>query len=569
MRRFDSGKVLVLGNGPVGQTAALLLARWGIPVTILDARAERDPIGSKAICQQRDVLEVWEAVGVGRQVAAEGVTWDTARTFYREKELFAQPFRDRGQSPFPPFVNISQTRTEELLAARIAAEPLIEEVWGHEIVSITQDERSVTVVCSCLDGGRAEIVADYAIAALGSKARSLRDQLGVSFDGRSFEDKFLICDIRADIPGWATERRFYFDPEWNPGRQVLIHPCPDSTFRIDWQVPGDYDLAAEEASGALDARIRQIIGDTDYEIVWKSVYRFHARLASRMRVGRVLLAGDCAHIVSPFGARGLNSGVGDAENAAWKLTSVLRGNADPALLESYDVERRAAAVENLEVTEATMDFLVPRTEEQLAERLAKLERAIGDPAASTYVDSGRLAEPFWYVDSPLTTPHPTRTFPGRPPKGEVPDPVPGVLLPDVPVAVPGIAADRVRELARFGILLLTGPAVDQELVRGTALAAIRSPLRLHAIADIDTTGKLAEALKPEPTDVWVIRPDSHIAAVVDGTDPRALSRALQNTVAAPGSEAARVLAERERPPGPPRRRGSAPGSVPQEVAAAG
>ena len=524
MRRFDSGKVLVLGNGPVGQTAALLLARWGIPVTVLDARAERDPIGSKAICQQRDVLEVWEAVGVGRQVAAEGVTWDTARTFYREKELFAQPFRDRGQSPFPPFVNISQTRTEELLAQKIAAEPLIEEVWGHEIVSITQDERSVTVVCSCRDGGRAEIVADYAIAALGSKARWLRDQLGVSFDGRSFEDKFLICDIRADIPGWATERRFYFDPEWNPGRQVLIHPCPDSTFRIDWQVPGDYDLDAEEASGALDARIRQIIGDTDYEIVWKSVYRFHARLASRMRVGRVLLAGDCAHIVSPFGARGLNSGVGDAENAAWKLTSVLRGNADPALLESYDVERRAAAVENLEVTEATMDFLVPRTEEQLAERLAKLERAIGDPAASTYVDSGRLAEPFWYVDSPLTTPHPTRTFAGRPPKGEVPDPVPGVLLPDVPVAVPGIAADRVRELARFGILLLTGPAVDQELVRGTALAAIRSPLRLHAIADIDTTGKLAEALKPEPTDVWVIRPDSHIAAVVDGTDPRALSR---------------------------------------------
>ncbi|MFI7483817.1 FAD-dependent monooxygenase [Kocuria sp. M1R5S2] len=545
MRRFDSGKVLVLGNGPVGQTAALLLARWGIPVTVLDARAERDPIGSKAICQQRDVLEVWEAVGVGRQVAEEGVTWTTARTFYQDQELFAQPFRDRGQSPFPPFVNISQTRTEELLAAKIAAEPLIEEVWGHEIQEITQDEKSVRVRCSCLDGNEVEIVADYAVAALGSKARRLREQLGVSFEGRSFEDKFLICDIRTDMPGWTTERRFYFDPEWNPGRQVLIHPCPDSTFRIDWQVPGDYDLDAEEASGALDARIRQIIGEKDYEIVWKSVYRFHARLASRMRVGRVLLAGDCAHIVSPFGARGLNSGVGDAENAAWKLTSVLRGNADEALLESYDVERRAAAIENLEVTEATMDFLVPQNEEQWAERLAKLERAIGDPAASTYVDSGRLAEPFWYVDSPLTTPHPTRTFTGRPAKGDVPEPVPGVLLPDVPVAVPGIRADRVRELARYGILVLTGPEVDTDAVREVALEAITSPLRIHALADIDCTGTLTAALRPEPRDVWIVRPDSHIAAVVDGADAAALRRALRNAIAAPGSEAARILAARE------------------------
>ncbi|GGG48769.1 oxidoreductase [Kocuria dechangensis] len=551
MRRFDSGKVMVLGNGPVGQTAALLLARWGIPVTILDARAERDPIGSKAICQQRDVLEIWESVGVGKQVAEEGVTWDMARTFYQDKELFAQPFRDKGQSPFPPFVNISQTRTEELLAAKIAAEPLIEEVWGHEIVSIAQDERSVTVTCRLLSGETAEIVADYAIAALGSKARELRRQLGVTFGGRSFEDKFLICDIRTDMPGWATERRFYFDPEWNPGRQVLVHPCPDSTFRIDWQVPGDYDLEAEEASGALDARIRQVIGDKDYEIVWKSVYRFHARLASRMRVGRVLLAGDCAHIVSPFGARGLNSGVGDAENAAWKLTSVLRGNADEALLESYDVERRAAAIENLEVTEATMDFLVPQNEEQLAERLAKLERAIGDPAASTYVDSGRLAEPFWYVDSPLTTPDPDRPFTGRPPKGEVPDPVPGVLMPDVPVTVPGIRADRIRELARYGILLLTGPEVDTESVRRTALDAITSPLRIHRLEDIDATGLLGQALRPGPCDVWIVRPDSHISAVVDGADPRALREALRNTIAAPGSEAARVLAAREVPPGPP------------------
>lgn len=362
-RNVHNGTVAVLGNGPVGQTTALLLARWGIRVIVLDGRPERDPIGSKAICQQRDVLEVWAAVGVGEQVAAEGVTWDTASTFYRNEKLFTQPFVDNGRSAFPPFVNISQARTEELLDERIAAEPLIEVRWGHRVDGIDQDEAGVRVLCTTADGP-AVVPVDYAVATMGARADAFRRHLGLDFAGRTFDDKFLICDIKTDLPDWAHERRFYFDPEWNPGRQVLIHPCPDSTFRIDWQVPGDYDLEAESASGALDRRIRQIIGDDlDYEIVWKSVYRFHARLVDRMRVGRVLVAGDCAHLVSPFGARGLNSGVGDAENAAWKLAFVLRGWADESLLDTYDAERRAAALENIEVTSATMDFLVPQTDE--------------------------------------------------------------------------------------------------------------------------------------------------------------------------------------------------------------
>ena len=203
--------------------------------------------------------------------------------------------------------------------------------------------------------------------------------LGVTFDGHSFDDRFLICDIRTDLPGWANERRFYFDPPWNPGRQVLIHPCPDSTYRIDWQVPGDYDDDAEAYTGARDARIRAIIGDRPYELLWSSVYRFQSRIVDRMRVGRVLLAGDLAHLVAPFGARGLNSGVQDAENAAWKMAFVLRGWAADRLLDSYHHERHAAAVENLDVTSATMRFLVPGTEAERRHRLSTLERGSHRP----------------------------------------------------------------------------------------------------------------------------------------------------------------------------------------------
>ncbi|UYP18602.1 FAD-dependent monooxygenase [Rhodococcus sp. Z13] len=526
VKNIHSGTVAVVGNGPVGQTTALLLARWGIRVVLLDGRPERDPIGSKAICQQRDVLEVWEAVGVGRRIADEGVTWEIARTFHRDTELFAQPFVDHGRSEFPPFVNISQTRTEQLMDEAIAAQPSIDVRWDHTVTSVDQDEHEVRLHCET-SSGPVTVTADHVVLAAGSRARDLRRQLGVEFPGRSFDDKFLICDIRADIPGWGNERRFHFDPEWNPGRQVLIHPCPDSTFRIDWQVPGDYDLDAEAESGALDRRIRRIIGDVDYEIVWKSVYRFHARLADRMRVGRILLAGDCAHIVSPFGARGLNSGVLDAENAAWKLAFVLRGWAGDSLLDSYDLERRAAARENLDVTAATMDFLVPQDDEQAARRLGILEAAHTDEQACRLVDSGRLSEPFWYVDSPLTTADPERPFGGRPERGHSPDPVPGVLVPDLPVTVRGRGETRLRSIARDGFLLLHGDDVDPALLRDIALTATSAPLRIHALPEIDHTGLLASVLEAKPHEVWIVRPDAHIAAVVDGSDTGAVFTALR------------------------------------------
>lgn len=310
--------VVVVGNGPVGATAALLLARWGVDVMVLEAAPRRQAVGSKSICQQRDVLDVWDSVGAGA-IAAEGLTWTTARTYWREQELSSWRFVDRGRSPLPPFVNISQSRTEQILDDLLAG--TVEVRWGHEVTGLAQDADEVGLTCA----NGATVRASYVLACPGLRDSGLRQALGVRFDGETSADQFLICDIRADLPGWARERRFYFDPPWNPGRQVLIHPCPDSMFRIDWQVPRDFDLAAEEASGALDARVRAIIGERRYEVVWRSVYRFHSRVADRFRVGRVLLAGDAAHVLSPFGARGLNSGVADAENAAWKLAFVLRG----------------------------------------------------------------------------------------------------------------------------------------------------------------------------------------------------------------------------------------------------
>ncbi|MGH8836875.1 MAG: FAD-dependent monooxygenase [Actinomycetes bacterium] len=526
--------VAIIGAGPVGQSAALLLARWGIPSVLLDQRAARDRVGSRSICQQREVLDIWAAVGAGQQIATEGVTWRTARTYYRDRELFSLTLADPGRSPFPPFVNISQSRTEEVLDARIAAEPLIEPRWSHRVVGIESDPDEVTLRCAT-PAGRVAIRAPYAVACAGAHGDLVRSELGVDFAGDSFTDRFLICDIAAELPGWERERRFYFDPAWNPGRQVLIHPCPDSTYRIDWQVPPDFDLAAEERSGGLDRRIRAILGDVAYRLLWRTDYRFHARCVDRMRVGRVLLAGDCAHLVAPFGARGLNSGVQDAENAAWKLAFVLREWAPSRLLDSYHTERHAAAVENLDVTSTTMRFLVPPTEADWAHRVDVLERALSDPAVVREVDSGRLAEPFWYPDSPLTTPDPSRPVPARPPRGAIPPVAPGVLVPDLPLRSGHPDGARLRELVRDGLLVLTANrAPDPDLTAGWARSVTAAPIRAYPMGAL--SAELEPLLGARPGEAWLIRPDGHLAAVVEAGDQRLLAMAIRRCLALPAPD---------------------------------
>lgn len=531
----ESPGVVVVGAGPVGLTTALLLARHGIASVVLDAASPRGAPApeSKAICQQRDVLDIWDRVGVASEILEEGVTWTRGRTFYQGRELFSVEFDDPGESPTPPWVNISQSSTVRYLQAAADRHPLVDVRFGHEVVDVEPDDDGggpVTVDVQDSTGTRRHLQTRWLVAADGSHS-TVRRLLAVAFPGRSFEDQFLIVDIRAQLP-FPNERHFHFDPPWNPGRQVLIHECPGNLWRIDWQVPADYDLQAEQASGALDERVRRVVGDVAYEIVWLSVYRFHERLAERFRCGRVFLVGDAAHLVAPFGARGLNSGVQDADNLAWKLALVERGvvSGDGAemLLDSYDIERRAAAAENVAITTSTMSFLVPADEEGRRHRQAVLEAASQDPSASAMVDSGKLAEPFPYTRSPLTTPAITSTS-SLPSSGDDPDLAPrvglapGSLFPDAPCSVPGRAKiRRVRDLFGSGFVVLaadgTGLAQAQaeavqvtEVLKGLAvecydIAEISSPARQHTLADLT---------RREAPRTYVVRPDGHLAACLD------------------------------------------------------
>ncbi|MDP9250410.1 MAG: FAD-dependent monooxygenase, partial [Chloroflexota bacterium] len=332
MARLDA-QVAVVGAGPIGMTLAGRLAQHGVSVIVLEQHPGHEGEGSKALCMQRETLEIWARLGIGDQVAERGVQWSVGRTYFRGRELFSVRLPAQQSDRFPPFVNISQTEVEELLLSRLGQVPRVDLRWASRVVGLVQDGEGVTLRCETPQGETRVRVA-YAVGTDGAHS-AVRSILGAGFPGHSHHDLFLICDIRARL-AFPNERRFHFDPPWNPGRQVLIHPQPDDTWRIDWQVPAETDVEAERANGGLDRRIRQVIGrETDYQVLWLTAYRFQQRVAERFRIGRVFLAGDAAHVVSPFGARGLNSGVADAENLAWKLALVLDGRAPDALLESY------------------------------------------------------------------------------------------------------------------------------------------------------------------------------------------------------------------------------------------
>ena len=379
-------RVAVVGAGPVGLTAALELADAGVPTVVLEAKPELELVGSRAIVLARHALATFRRLGCD-EIARKGLVLARARTYLRETELFTVEFPPAAEGDLPAFVNLQQTYTERTLLRRAEESDLVEVRWGSPVIGLRQDASSVTLE---LDGGE-EVSAAYSIGADGAHS-AVRKLLGVGFPGKSFHDRFLIADVRAELPGFPRdERRFFFDPPTNPGRQMLVHPQPDGEWRIDWQVAPETDVDVERESGALDARIRAVTHGAPYELVWLTSYRFHARLAERFRVGRVFLAGDAAHLMAPFGARGMNSGVDDASNLASKLARVLAGSAPEQLLDAYEQERRAAARENLRATGATMQFMAPPTLFHRAWRNAVLRGSVRVPRLRRFVNSGKLA----------------------------------------------------------------------------------------------------------------------------------------------------------------------------------
>ena len=395
-------RVLIVGAGPVGLAMALDLGLRGHPVVVLN-RLDFIAAGSKAICFAKRTLDIFDRLKVADALVDKGVTWNVGKVFWGagEDAIFQFDMLPVKNQKRPAFINIQQYHVEEQLVTALQALPNVSIRWGHEVVDLTQTVDGARAVVRTAEGDY-PLDAEWVVACDGSRS-PIRQMLGLSFEGRVFEDNFLIADIRMTEER-PTERWFWFDPPFNPGQSALLHKQPDDVWRLDFQLGWDCDREACIRPENVEPLVRGMLGeDTVFEQEWYSVYTFQCRRMASFVHGRVVFAGDSAHLVSPFGARGCNGGIADVDDLGWKLDLILGGSASPALLGSYDHEAVATADENILNSTRSTDFMSPKGPGSRALRDAVLELAEEHEFARPFVNSGRLSTAVSYPDSPLNT----------------------------------------------------------------------------------------------------------------------------------------------------------------------
>jgi 3-(3-hydroxy-phenyl)propionate hydroxylase len=513
--------LVIVGAGPVGLSAAIDAALRGQQVILLD-EDNTVSIGSRGVCYAKRTLEIFDRLGIAERVVAKGVTWNVGRTFHGEREVFSFNLLPEAGHRWPGMVNLQQYHLEQYLVERAMDLPTIDLRWQHKCVSIAPNEEGVRIDIETVDG-RYSLQADWLIAADGAKS-GIRRQMGLDVQGKVFQDRFLIADILLDsepYPLDKTERRFWFAPKFHAGESALMHRQADNVWRIDFQLGWEADPEQEKDPERVRQRVRaaldsQGFAHIGFELEWVSVYTFQCRRMAQLRHGRVLFVGDSAHQVSPFGARGANSGVQDADNLIWKLKLVIDGHAPESLLDSYDQERGAAADENILNSTRSTDFMTPKTRAARVLRDAVLSLADDVPAGRALVNSGRLSVPSVLADSPLNTPD------GEDFAGWM---IPGAPLDDAPVH--DAAGRRAWLLPHTGqgfVLMRFGLPGAIEAAAIDALC--RAPLPVRALlvlppggharagsdAVIDHDGLAAQRYDAHEGSCYLVRPDQHVAA---------------------------------------------------------
>lgn len=332
--------ILVIGAGPTGLSLAITLRRFGVPVRIVD-RAPQPSCVSKALAVWSGSLEALEGMQVIEPFLAEGQRLRALCVGHGRRRLAALAVGDGIDSPYPYPLLLPQSRTEEILTARLAQLGVTIE-RQVEATGLAQDDTGVTAVLRHADGRHEEVRTPYAVGADGARS-FVRQALGIAFEGYTEPQTYLLCDAKID-GGNLDHRSIYLS--WHNGGTVALFPFGADVWRVfamrDGSRGAEAPVTLEEMQDHLDRHgpgsLR--LGDPG----WLSVFRINERLAARYRVGRCFLAGDAAHIHSPAGGQGMNTGIQDAVNLGWKLAHAVTGRGDAELLlESYGAERRPIA----------------------------------------------------------------------------------------------------------------------------------------------------------------------------------------------------------------------------------
>ena len=521
--------VIVVGAGPVGLALAIDLAQQNIPVVLLD-NDNKLSTGSRAICFSKRSLEIFDRLGCGDRMANKGVSWKLGRVFLQDEQIYEFDLQPDEGHERPAFVNLQQYYVEGFLAERAAQLPLIDIRWNNKVVGIEQHADHAELTVETPDGNY-RLQGDWVAGCDGSRS-ALRQLLGQESKGRTFKDRFLIADVKMDVD-FPAERWFWFDPNFHRNQSVLLHMQPDGVWRIDFQLGWDADPEEEKKPENIIPRVRTMLDaspfkDATFTLEWASVYTFSCLRMDSFKHGRVLFAGDSAHGVSPFGARGANSGLQDAENLSWKLAAVLNGEAPEALLDSYAREREVAADENILNSTRATDFITPKSEVSRLFRDAVLHLARQHPFARKMVNSGRLSVPATLRNSDLNTAD-TDAFTGLM--------VPGAVAADAPFIKAQAKDWLMRQMCetRFTALVFgDGPAAQASrravADSGLSLNVVNVPLdEAHALA--------ARRYDAQDGTTYLIRPDQHVSARWRNPSADALRAAHERALCKSGAAA--------------------------------
>jgi len=533
--------VAIVGGGPVGLATALGLARHGIASVLIEAD---DSVcqGSRAICISRRSLEIIERLDAVQGFVKIGLPWTGGRSFYRDTEVlhFSMP-QDENQK-HPPMVNLAQYHIEQILLDQAEKQAdLIDIRWQTRVTGLSEAEDGVTLQLRTPDGNYA-LATDWLVACDGGRS-FIREAMGLQLQGTSYEGRYVIVDIELQSER-PTERLAYFDPPCNPGSTVLVHKQPDNVWRIDYQLRDDEDpeqaVRPENVLPRVQALLDMMGERGAWAPIWITIYKANALTLQSYRHGRVMFAGDAAHLVPIFGVRGANSGIDDADNVAWKLAYVIKGIADQRLLDTYSSERVAATHENLSYGTKSTEFMAPPSFAFDLMRTAVLSLAAKHACVRSLINP-RQSSAITYSASPLNAAQQADAAWSS-------GPIPGAVLSECPLTV---MRDGSREEAHLTDLLgrdFTALYFSEDGEPSSELSGFLKamqekgiPLSLVSVTSTrpsdssrscawDHTGRLFDLYGAKNGSVYLVRPDGHVIGRWHHASASVLTAAIENVL---------------------------------------
>lgn len=518
--RHTVDPVIIVGAGPVGLTLALALARQEVPSVVLDETGGKDePRPARTVVLREDTAALLERLTEVR-AGDLGLRWTGWRSQRRRQVVGEIAFAAGDPAPF----HIEQHVLTGALRAAADAEPLIEVAPDSRLDSLEQERSGVTAHTR---GPRGTWWRGSHLVGCDGPRSTVRKLLDIRFPGRTAVERHAVATLRVELP-WEGSALLHRMPPWrssgHPSTEVSARPLPDSTWRLDWLLPAGKDLITPEF---LVSNVRKTLAGWTggavpaYDLLDTGVHAVHHRLARRWRSDRVFLAGDAAHLLGALGTQGLDEGLRDADNLAWKLAVAWHHGAHEALLDSYQAERRAVVAARLRAADQLLPVL--RGTGGLRGYVPGASRNQDTLMTDGHLGRGALGEPGAYASSPLAP---------RYLEGEIPvDTGSGAPVTDVRVTAEDGSFVRLRDRLGRGALLVVLIAPGTGVWdRKHWMSAGVMPRLAAAVTALPHPAELlvAESYPGAPAhSVLLIRPDGHLVTVLSGVRPADLYAAAE------------------------------------------